>query len=194
MQDTNVKSKFIICPICKENAKIKIKDFKISIFGCKKGHETNYITFDKYEDTQNIDISKIICGKCKEKNKSNTFNNEFFNCLTCKINICPLCKSFHDKIHNIINYENINFICPEHNEGYIKFCNMCGKHLCFSCEKDHSNHTIISLGNIIPKKIDLEKKLNELNDSINKFNKNIDEITKQIQKKNWKKFIILRKK
>ena len=36
MQDTNVKSKFIICPICKENAKIKIKDFKISIFGCKK--------------------------------------------------------------------------------------------------------------------------------------------------------------
>ena len=136
----------------------------------------------------------LIYTKCKEKNKSNTFNNEFFNCLTCKINICPLCKSFHDKIHNIINYENINFICPEHNEGYIKFCNMCGKHLCFSCEKDHSNHTIISLGNIIPKKIDLEKKLNELNDSINKFNKNIDEITKQIQKKNWKKFIILRKK
>ena len=25
-------------------------------------------------------------------------------CNTCKINICPLCKSKHDKNHNIINY------------------------------------------------------------------------------------------
>ena len=50
-----------------------------------------------------LQISKIKCDICKDKNKLNTFNHEFYICNECKMNICPLCKSKHDKNHNIIN-------------------------------------------------------------------------------------------
>ena len=36
---------------------------------------------------------------CKDKNKSNTLNNKFYICYECKINLCPLFKSKHDKTH-----------------------------------------------------------------------------------------------
>lgn len=35
--------KNIICPECGEYSKIIIKDFKISLFGCKNGHNINNI-------------------------------------------------------------------------------------------------------------------------------------------------------
>ena len=100
---TNILSKNIICPKCKENAKIKFNDYKFSIYDCKNGHETNNILIKDFEKTQYIDFSKIICEKCKN-NKSNSYNNIFYRCNSCKINICPLCKSGHDKSHFIINY------------------------------------------------------------------------------------------
>ena len=34
-----VKSKYIICPECKENARILINDYKITLYDCKNGHE-----------------------------------------------------------------------------------------------------------------------------------------------------------
>ena len=33
-----IKSKFIKCPECKENIKIKINDYKIKLYDCKNGH------------------------------------------------------------------------------------------------------------------------------------------------------------
>ena len=33
-----IKSNNIICPICGENALIKIKDYKITLYDCKYGH------------------------------------------------------------------------------------------------------------------------------------------------------------
>ena len=60
------------------------------------------------------DISQIKCDICKDRNKSNTFNYEFYICYECKI--CPLCKSKHDNTHTIINYDNKNNICNKHNE------------------------------------------------------------------------------
>ena len=100
-----IKSKYIICPQCEENIKYKINDYKIYLYECKNGHRMNNILLNEFEKTQLIDISKIKCEECKENNKSNTFNNNFYKCITCEINICPLCKSSHDKSHNIINYE-----------------------------------------------------------------------------------------
>ena len=52
---------------------------------------------------KNIDLSEIKCDKCKINSKSNTFNIEFFICNECKMNLCPLCKSTHDKSHFTIN-------------------------------------------------------------------------------------------
>jgi len=45
MNDTLAKDKTIknlhevICPICNENCFIEIKDFKISLYGCKNNHK-----------------------------------------------------------------------------------------------------------------------------------------------------------
>ena len=37
--DSLFQSKDIICPICFELCRFKIDDYKISLFGCKNGHE-----------------------------------------------------------------------------------------------------------------------------------------------------------
>ena len=97
-------SKDIICKKCKEDALINIKNFKINIYGCKNNHKQNNILLNKFEKTQKIDISKVICNICNKNNKSITHNNEFYTCYTCNKNICPLCKSIHNKDHIIINY------------------------------------------------------------------------------------------
>ena len=111
INDTFAKDKTIknlnevICPICNENCFIEIKDFKISLYGCKNNHKKTDILLNEYEETQKINISNIICNICKERNKGNTHNNEFYKCIDCNINICPLCKTNHNNGHNIINYD-----------------------------------------------------------------------------------------
>ena len=114
-----IKSKDIICPICKEICIYDIKDYKIKLYGCKKGHIINNIKLDEFNNKQNIDISQIKCDKCKNKSKANTFNNEFYLCNECKMNLCPLCISIHDKRHTIINYDNKNYLCNKHNEFFL---------------------------------------------------------------------------
>ena len=58
------KSKYIICPKCKETASIDIKDYKIKIV-CKNGHIFDYLSFLDFNKLQLIDESKIICDICK---------------------------------------------------------------------------------------------------------------------------------
>jgi hypothetical protein len=114
--NTNMKqSNDIICPECKEICKYEIKNYKIELNDCINGHKFEKIKLNEFFDTQIIDISKIKCDKCKKNNKFNTFNNEFFICYKCKMNLCPLCKSIHEKKHTIINYDNINYFCNKHN-------------------------------------------------------------------------------
>ena len=57
-------SKYIKCPKCKENIRIKIEDYKIELYDCKNNHNINNILLEEYENTQKIDISKIICHIC----------------------------------------------------------------------------------------------------------------------------------
>ena len=177
-----IKSKYIICPKCNENVKYKINDYKIYLYECKNGHRMNNILLDEFEKTQYIDISKIECNICKENNKSNTYKNGFYKCLTCETNICPLCKSSHDNSHNIINYEQKNYICEKHNEIYIKYCNECKLNLCIMCEKEHKNHKNISYGDIIPDNDKIMEYMKDLRKSINIFNKNIEEIINKLEK------------
>ena len=100
-----VKSKNIICPTCKENAKLKFKNYKITLYDCKNNHTINDLSYDEFEKSQNIDLSQIKCNKCNINNKSNSFNNQFYKCCTCNINLCPLCKSSHDTNHIILDYD-----------------------------------------------------------------------------------------
>lgn len=52
------KSKIVICPKCNECINLKIKNYKISLYGCKKNHNIDYILFKDFLETQNIDLKK----------------------------------------------------------------------------------------------------------------------------------------
>ena len=46
------------------NHLINIKNYKINLQGCKNKHIFNNILLNKYEETQEIDLSKILCDIC----------------------------------------------------------------------------------------------------------------------------------
>ena len=115
-----VDSKQIICPKCSEHCRINIEDYIVKLYDCKNNHSTK-IRLDEFKQTQKIDLSKIQCDVCKNKNMANTYNNDFYICLNCKFNLCVLCKETHNKKHNIINYEQKHYICPKHHDTYFKY-------------------------------------------------------------------------
>ena len=171
-----IKSKYIICPECKEHIKMKINNYKINLSNCKKGHKIENILLDEFEEKQKINRKDIICDICKINDKSNSFNNIFYKCLNCKNKICPLCKSKHDNNHVIINYDENYFICDIHNEKYMLYCEDCNKNLCFLCDL-HNNHKRKLFTDILPKKEELIKTKNELKSTIYKFNCEIKILT-----------------
>ena len=178
----NIESKNIICPKCNENIKLSFKNYKINLFECKNKHRINSILFKDFKNTQIIDLTKIKCGVCKKNNKSNTFNNEFYKCYECNINLCPLCKTQHNKTHNVYNYDKINYLCCKHNEILTNYCNNCKKNLCIMCDKEHFGHEIFSLGKMMINKNEFNLKLEELKKSIKLFNDNINEIIEILNK------------
>ena len=110
----------IICPECKENCFIKIRDYKINFFGCKNGHNINNILFRNYANTQ-VSRETKLCENCK-KNKN---DKDIYKCLSCKIDMCKNCKLNHK--HKTMNYEQLKYICIEHNENFTKYCEECNK-------------------------------------------------------------------
>ena len=179
VEDSNKKkikiSKEVICH-CKEDAIMRIEDYKISLFGCKNCHEKNNIFLSQYEELQIIDESKIICDKCKDNNKGITHNNTFYICFTCHMNLCPLCLLNHDKKHDIIDYEQKNYLCEIHNENFNSYCKKCKKNLCIQCENSHFNHDIIQYSKILPNKGDKLDEIKQLKNQINKMKNKINEI------------------
>ena len=140
------------------------------------------IKLEEFNNTQNIDISQIICDNCKYKSRSDIYNYEFFICNNCNMNLCPICKSMHDKSHSIINYDNQNYICNKHNETFVKYCEDCKIDLCLSCINGHKNHKLISYEDELIDIKELRKKMNNLKIVINKFKLNLEEIINKFQK------------
>ena len=192
-----VQSKDIICPECKEPCLFAVENCKIKLFNCINNHTTSGIKFIDFNKTQEINISEIVCGICQFKNKGNSHNHEFYLCLTCKKNVCLLCKSKHASNHNIIKYDLKNYICPKHNDNFIKYCEKCRSNICFSCKTEHAQHETI---NFVDLNIDIEQskktldeiksemgiltnKINEIINTLNEFIKEINlyyEINKNI--------------
>ena len=135
-----IKSKNIICPECQENASISIEDYIISISNCKNGHKIDNLSIDEFENTRNHNMPEIICDICSKNKKEGYIGNIFFWCITCHKNVCQNCKILHDKDHNIINHENIYYICDIHGQEYISYCFECKKNLCLECKNCHNNH------------------------------------------------------
>ena len=177
----SIKSNDIICPECKELCKYEIKNYRIKLFGCKNGHIIENIKLNEFNNTQNIDISKIKCDTCQDGNKSNTFNNDFYICNKCNINLCPLCKSSHDNNHFIIKYDNKNYICSKHNETFVKYCEDCKIDLCLYCVNDHTDHNLISFEDRLINIEHLRKKMNELRKEISIFKNNLEKIISKLK-------------
>ena len=174
-----IKSKEVLCPTCKDNALINIKKYKIS-FNCKNGHKIKNKILN--ENMLDLDVSQIVCNICKDNNKGNAFNNIFYRCITCKKNICPLCKAVHDKEHKIINYDNKNCICEKHYMNYIKYCKGCKLNICMKCVKEHIDHDIIDFGFILVNEEDIVKDKNKLEKCINKLNEEINHLIDKLNK------------
>ena len=168
-----IKSKNIICPKCGEICRIKINDYKITLYGCKNGHETKNILLNEFDNLQNINESLIICNKCNNC-KSKTYNRKFHKCFTCKQNLCPLCVSTHNKSHKIIDYDKKDYKCNIHNYLFISYCNKCNSNLCKLCKKEHENHNLIEYKDIF-------YNLEEIKDNINKFKITIDKFKNNIK-------------
>ena len=175
IQNIFIKPKYARCPECGENIKFKIINYKINIYGCRNMHKINNILLNEYEKIQSYDLTKIVCEQCKNKNKKDIFDNEFYKCYKCNINLCPLCKTIHDKTHNIINPDK-NYICNIHNESYSKYCDNCHINLCMSCEGEHKGHSTKYLGDIIPNINEIKNKMKELKKMIDSFKSGINEI------------------
>jgi len=172
-QANKIISKDVICPLCKENALIDLRNLKINLFGCRNNHNINNIPLSRYEEIQQIDLSQIVCNNfgCRN-NKNNTYNNDFYKCITCFKNLCPLCKSNHDKNHKIINYDDKNYICNIHNDSYIKYCQTCKKDLCFLCENFHNPaqpHNIFDYKQILINEVAISGTMKNLRNVINKL-------------------------
>ena len=176
-----IKSNSIICPKCNENIRFTIKDYLINLYDCKNGHAFNYILLDEFEKNQNRDISKINCEKCK-KNLGDIYENKFYICCTCRINLCPLCKSVHNLNHDIINYENKNFYCNIHCEELNMYCYDCKLNLCLSCQDMHKKHKTIFFGDINPEIYKIEIEMKELRKTIDIFNTDTNNIINQMKK------------
>ena len=185
-----IRSKEIICPKCKESGVITMDDkYNIIVDNCKNGHKSNNLSISEFEITQNIDISKIICEICKNNNMGNVYNNEFYRCINCKMNLCPLCKKIrHFSNHIFINYENKNFICQDHGEPYISYCNDCLINLCYICEEKHFKHNITDFKKLRKNKEDLEKAILSIREYINKAKQIVDADIKNY-KNRWNKII-----
>ena len=176
------KSKDIICPKCFEPCKIEINNYRIKLYDCKNGHEIENIKYEDFMETQKYDETKILCGNCKKNNKAEAYNNEFFFCIRCNMNLCPLCKSVHDKNHTIMDYGSHNYICIKHNETYFKYCEDCKEDLCLTCESDHENHNLTSYSEILSKIKDIKGEMNNLKKMINIFKDNLKEMIKKMNK------------
>ena len=178
-----VDSKDIICPKCGESAALDIEDYKI-LFQCKNGHNIGNVFLNEYEKKQKIDISKIICDKCKKSNKSESYKNIFYRCNQCKQNLCVKCQNIHqneNKDHICINYDDKNYICELHNEKYTSYCEQCKKNICLFCKKDHKEHKLINYENILPDINDAKNNLNKLRNKINEFKGIIDDYIRRLK-------------
>ena len=183
-----IKSKDIICPKCGECAKFDLLEYTI-LLQCKKKHNLRDILLNEYENTQKIDISKIICDECKKNNKAKSYKNIFYRCNECNKNLCISCKEKHQKQnqeHNFINYDDKNYICNIHNFNYSSYCKKCEKNICLYCVQEHKEHGLINYMDILPDINQVKININKLKNDINKVKEIIDDfINKLNQIKNF---------
>ena len=177
-RDIIMKPNLIICPTCKESASISMDGYKISISDCKNGHIFDKINIKDFNNTQLLNLSKILCDQCKSNNMGSVGVDNFYKCVQCNINLCPKCKTEHNQNHKIYIYTDKFYMCEEHGELFVSYCPNCKKNLCSLCEGKHKEHGIkkfSEIGNNYDKN-KLNEQLVKLGNSINMMKINIKKI------------------
>ena len=175
------KSEDIICPECKENCRMTIKDYKIKLYECKNEHQINNILLSQFNQTQFINESNILCNYCK-KSKIESINNLFYICTNCQKGMCLGCKQKHDKKHKIIDYNMKNYFCNIHNDSLISYCKDCKTNLCMVCEIEHKTHNIILYRNIFPNEAQIKQQIEEFRKKVDEFKKIVQNIITKLVK------------
>ena len=178
VQNSLKLAKDIICPTCGENCLFMIKNYKIILEKCDNGHSLSInLSLNDFNKTQII--KDISCNECC-KVKMEGYNNQFYKCYTCNMNLCPLCVLNHNKDHIIIDYALKNYICKTHGQRYILYCKECGKNLCNLCGQEHNkSHFLINFKNF-PSNGNIKLILNDLRLKINCFKNEMEKIINKI--------------
>ena len=114
-------------------------DFQTMEIKCINGHIFKYKISEFFH--QNPFVKKdIICHDCPIEEKK---VNDLYYCIDCKVHTC-----FHHKFQshnickNVIQLENKNCTCLEHNSPFSTFCKNCNKEICNYCILgSHRDHT-----------------------------------------------------
>jgi len=182
--------KIIKCPDCDCNDSIlKIIDYKILFSGCKNNHEKELI-FSKYDMSQNVQLSNIICDNPKCEHNQQKYWGNFYKCLNCTdINkhskyYCNDCRASHDKEHKLVKYNEKDFYCEEkyHYKQFTHYCIPCNKDLCEKCLKSHKGHNIANYDSFIPNIDDIKQNLNIIENKIKKLRHIIEDIKVQLDR------------
>ena len=164
---------------------------------CLNNHGIFFYTLDDFCQDSN-QFENVKCNKCNKIQGIIKSKKELFQyCKECQF-LCPSCvNSKHKKFkkkHHLIEIQNLDFICLEHQKNYTKFCEKCNINICELCEPNHTDHkNIYQLSSIIPdknkikkveEKINQQKKqIDEINNLLNNFLKVVNEKTKEYQNK-----------
>ena len=123
--------------------------------------------------------NSLTCNDCKRYFMAKSSS---FKCLSCNKILCLPCEKKHDKKHQVINYEEINYICNIHNGIYNKYCINCKKNICINCEKDHINHKCENFKDIFPDKEMTLKEIQNLKKTLDQFKWEIKAIITKLDK------------
>ena len=183
LKGNDIKKLNMACPTCGESIRFEIINYKIKLSHGNDKHKIDNILLKEYNYLNN---KKVKCDICTNNNMINsTTNTTFYKCLFCRKNICSLCISNHDKMHKIINYDEILYICDKHCQTYDSYCQDCQINLCSLCEGEHKSHQKIVFKYIMPGKSELYeygKYLRHLKKAIILFNNNVQIIINSLNK------------
>ena len=185
----------IRCNLCHEIPIIKeiICSGGLSYFisaECLNKHGVFFCTIKDFCQDAN-QFEKLKCIKCgKYQGIVKTKQELFQYCQECKF-LCPSCiLSKHKKYkkkHPLIELQNLDYTCREHQMDYTCFCGECNINFCDLCIPNHKGHkNKHTLKNMMPdsKKLkDVEKKISEQKKIIEEINKCLDDILEAVNNK-----------
>ena len=103
--------------------------------------------------------------------------------MTCKKNLCPICKSNHNNKHKIIDYDNKNYVCEIHNDSFYSYCENCNTNLCMICLSKHNkSHKILNYINFLPNEEEIKELMTEFRKKLDKLNDDISTIISFLKK------------